>query len=132
HGCHQGILEPQPLGGVVQLDVHAQVVGVELELVTGLHTALLRDVHGERGDPAVHRQAPVLVLRGRGAEVHVRHAPMLYASLLTRQCFVAFLGMLPSGTARTKPVSSGYSGVSTRDANPPATARGGRRTAAPP
>ncbi len=35
HGPHLGVLEAQPLHGVGELDVDAQVVGVELELVAG-------------------------------------------------------------------------------------------------
>ena len=34
-----GVLEAQALDGVVELDVHAQVVGVELELVPGHQAA---------------------------------------------------------------------------------------------
>ncbi len=63
--AHLGVLEPQPLHRVVQLDVHAEVVGVELELVAGAQAALLVDVHGEGRDRAVDGEPPVLVaLRG--------------------------------------------------------------------
>ena len=44
HRAHLGVLEAQPLDGVVQLDVDAQVVGVELELVAGHQAAVLVDV----------------------------------------------------------------------------------------
>ncbi len=56
-----GMLEAQALDGVVELDVHAQVVGVELELVAGHEAAVLLDVHGERGHRAVEGELPVPV-----------------------------------------------------------------------
>ena len=65
-----GVLEPQPLHRVVQLDVHAEVVGVELELVARDQAALLVHVHGHGGDRAVTGQPPVPVLPGMRAEVH--------------------------------------------------------------
>jgi hypothetical protein len=62
-GLHFRVLEPQPLHGVVQLDVNAQVVRVELQLVAGHQAALLIDVHRQRGYLAVGREPPVPVLR---------------------------------------------------------------------
>jgi hypothetical protein len=44
HGAHLGMLEAHALQGVVQLHVHAEVVGVELELVAGLDAAVFVDV----------------------------------------------------------------------------------------
>ena len=40
-----GMLEAQPLDGVGELDVDAEVVGIELELVAFEQRALLVDVH---------------------------------------------------------------------------------------
>jgi hypothetical protein len=60
---HFGMLEAHALQGVVQLHVHAEVVGVELELVAGLDAAVFVDVERQRGDGAVAGKAPVLVLR---------------------------------------------------------------------
>jgi len=45
------MLETQPLRRVVQLDVHAEVVGVHLELVARDQPAVLGDVQPEVGDP---------------------------------------------------------------------------------
>ena len=63
------MLEAQPLDGVVQLDVHAEVVGVELQLVAGPEAAVLPHVHGQRGDAAVEAEPPVLVSPRLGPEV---------------------------------------------------------------
>ena len=50
---HLGMLEPQPLDGVGELDVDAEVVGVELQLVVRRQAGVLAHVHRERGDGAV-------------------------------------------------------------------------------
>ena len=52
HGAHFGMLEADALQRVVQLDVDAEVVGIELELVAGPDAAVLVDVHRERRDRA--------------------------------------------------------------------------------
>ena len=71
-----GMLEAQPLDRVVELDVDAEVVRVQLELVARTKTAVLLDVHRERRDTqarlwrdAVDRELPVLVARRLGSEV---------------------------------------------------------------
>ena len=69
HRGHFRVLEPQPLHRVGQLDVDAEVVGVELELVAGREAARLVDVEREGGDPVVDAQAPVTVAIGCGAHV---------------------------------------------------------------
>ena len=60
-GAHFGVLEADALQRVVQLDVDAEIVGVELELVAGTNTAVLGDVHRERRERAVERELPVAV-----------------------------------------------------------------------
>ena len=45
HDLHLRVLEAQPLDRVGELDVDAEVVGVELELVALEQAALLVDVH---------------------------------------------------------------------------------------
>jgi hypothetical protein len=47
------VLEADAVDGVVQLDVHAQVVAVELELVAGAQAAVLVEVGRQRGDGAL-------------------------------------------------------------------------------
>src|SRR5476649_1395462 len=63
------MLEAQALDHVGQLDVDAQVVGIELQLVAGPEAAILVHVHGEVGDTAFERELPVLVAAGLGPEV---------------------------------------------------------------
>ena len=70
HGAHLRMLEAEALDGVVQLDVHTEVVGVQLELVAGDEAAGFLDVHGQRRDPPVHGQLPVPVPGRLGTEVH--------------------------------------------------------------
>jgi hypothetical protein len=66
------MLEAQPLDGVVQLDVHAQVVGVELELVARDEAAVLLDVHVKRGHRTVEGELPVPVAARLRPEVDYR------------------------------------------------------------
>ena len=68
------MLEPQPLHRVGKLDVDAEVVGVELELVAGREAAGLVDIELQGGDPVVDAQAPVAVAIRRGAHVDDRAA----------------------------------------------------------
>jgi hypothetical protein len=70
---HLGVLEPEPLDRVGQLDVDRQVVGVELELVVVPQTALGIDRHGQGGYRAVDGQPPVPVALRRGLELHGRN-----------------------------------------------------------
>jgi hypothetical protein len=60
--------EAQPLGDVVQLDVHAQVVAVHLQLVARDDPAVLGDVEPDVGDLALHVERPVPVGGGVGVE----------------------------------------------------------------
>ena len=63
HDLHLGMLEAQPLQRVGELDIDAEVVGIELQLVAFEQAAVLVDVHGQGGDVAVDRQFPVPVAR---------------------------------------------------------------------
>ena len=47
------MLEAQALHGVGQLDVDAEIVGIELQLVAGTQPRILVHVHGEVGDAAL-------------------------------------------------------------------------------
>ena len=69
-----GMLEAQPLDRVSELDIDAEVVGVELQLIALEQPALLVHVHGERGDLAVDRELPVPVARRIGLEIDPRLA----------------------------------------------------------
>jgi hypothetical protein len=58
---HLGVLEAQPLDRVVQLDVDAEVVGVELELVPGDEAAVLGGAELDGRDRPVELQRQVTV-----------------------------------------------------------------------
>ena len=72
HRADLRVLEAQPLHRVVELDVDAEVVGVELQLVARAQAAVFLDVHRERGHGAVEGDLPVPVARGLGPEVDER------------------------------------------------------------
>ena len=74
HDLRLRMLEAQPLDRVGKLDVDAEVVGVELEVVALVEPALLVDVHGQRRDVAVDGELPMAVLRGIGLEIDPRLA----------------------------------------------------------
>ena len=62
---HFGMLEAQALQGVGELDVDAEIVRIQLELVVVRPQAgVFAHVHRERRDVAVDGQLPVLVLVG--------------------------------------------------------------------
>jgi hypothetical protein len=58
------MLEADAVDRVVQLDVDAQVVRIELELVARLDAAVLVDVQLQARDVALDRQLPVAVRDG--------------------------------------------------------------------
>ena len=59
------MLEAQPLHRVVELDIDAEIVGIELELVVAQAAGLV-DVHDQIGDVAVGLDAPMAVARRIG------------------------------------------------------------------
>jgi hypothetical protein len=61
HGVDFGMLEAQPLNGVGELEVDAEVVRVQLELIVGREARILAHVHRERCDRPVEGKLPVLV-----------------------------------------------------------------------
>ena len=76
HRLHLGVLEAQPPDGIGKLDVHAQVVGVELEGVAGPQRFVLLHVPDQPGRLSVHLETPVAVVVRVGIEVDgvVAHA----------------------------------------------------------
>ena len=106
HAAHLGVLEADAVQGIVELDVHAEVVGVELQLVAGLDALVLVHVHGEGGDRAVDAHAPVGVALGVGVE-----ADACRVGCFGHGCLHGFswfsldrgnpLGLSPSGSSRT-------------------------------
>ncbi len=63
---HLGMLEAQALHRVGELDIDAEVVGIELELGARKKAARGVDVEGEGGDRAVGREPPMAIARGVG------------------------------------------------------------------
>src|SRR5262249_53523278 len=85
-----GVLEPQPLHDVVELDVDPEVVGVELQLVPVAQRAPLVHVHDERGDRPLHGESPVAVSVGIHPELDpVTHHSMFYTGATMCQGYVA-------------------------------------------
>ena len=58
------MLEAQPLHRVVQFDIDAEVVGIELQLVARREPAVFVDVHRESRDRPGEAQPP-MPIRGR-------------------------------------------------------------------
>ena len=63
------MLEADAVQRVVELDIDAEIVGIELELVAGLDPAILGDVERERRHVPVERQPPMPVAVGMGLEI---------------------------------------------------------------
>ncbi len=74
HHLHAGMFETQPLHRVGQLDIDAEIVGIQLELITLEQPAVLVDVHGQRRDVAIDLQLPVPVARRFGLKIDVASA----------------------------------------------------------
>jgi hypothetical protein len=74
------MLEADALDGIVQLDVDAEVVRVELQRVARRKPAVLGDVHRERRDGSVDRQLPVPIAIRPGAKVDPRWGAVMASS----------------------------------------------------
>ena len=67
------MLETKSPNRVGKLDVHGEVVGVQLQLVVVAQPAVGIDVHVEMGDTAIYSQPPMAIPRGMGLKVdHTR------------------------------------------------------------
>src|SRR5579872_2464018 len=69
------MLEAQPLHGIGELDVHTEIVGVQLELIAFEQPAILIDVHRQRRDLASDIKLPMPVARWIGLEINKLRAP---------------------------------------------------------
>jgi hypothetical protein len=85
HHLDLGMLEAQALHCVRKLDVDAEVVGIELQLVAFEEAAVLVDVHGEGRDFTLRGELPVPVPRRIGLK-SMRSAP--FASLRSSPAMV--------------------------------------------
>ena len=79
HDLDLGVLEAQPLHGVGELDVDAEIIGIQLELVALEQAAILVDIHGKRRHLAVDRQLPMTIAGGIGLEIDERLASREHA-----------------------------------------------------
>jgi hypothetical protein len=65
-----GVFEADPLQGIVQFDVDAKIIGIELQAIARTDARVFVDFHGERRHRTVDSQAPVPVARGMRIEAH--------------------------------------------------------------
>src|SRR3984957_1190238 len=65
------MLEAQPLHCVGKLDIDAEIVGIQLELIALEQAAILVDIHGQGGDVAVDAELPMPVARRIGLKIDV-------------------------------------------------------------
>jgi len=70
HDLDLGVLEAQARDRVVKLDVHAEVVAIELQAVAGAERRVLLHRHREAGRLAGERELPMPVPAGVALEVH--------------------------------------------------------------
>ncbi len=71
HRAHFWVLKTDALQSVVQFDVHAEVIAVELEFVTRADASVFVDVDRQGGDLAIKGQVDVLVLGRVGLVVNL-------------------------------------------------------------
>ena len=72
HRAHFRMLKPNTVDRIMQLDVDPKVVAVELQFVARLQTGVFVDIHRQRGNCAVERERPVVVLRRLSAVIDIR------------------------------------------------------------
>ena len=71
------MLEAEPIHGVVELDIDAQVVGIKLQLVAWREAAAFVHVHRERRDRPGEAQAPMPIRGPLGSKVdHLKILPL--------------------------------------------------------
>lgn len=74
NATHTWVLEGDALDRIIQLDVDAEVIRVQLELVVLEQATRAIDVHGKACDVAVYRQVPVAIVTGRGLKSQGRQS----------------------------------------------------------
>ena len=72
HDPHLGMLEADSVERVIKLDIHPEIVRVELEAVTRGRSGFLRDIQGQCGDRAGAGEAPVTISFGLDVEADHR------------------------------------------------------------
>ena len=66
------MLKADAVDGIVQLNVHAQVIAVELEFVAGAQACVFIEVSSQCGHWALEAQFPMFVLAGVGLVINAR------------------------------------------------------------
>src|SRR5690606_31048137 len=99
--AHLRMLEADAIERVVQLDVDAEVVAVELQLVSGLDAAVLGHVQMQPRDLSLDLQAPVTVLAGLRAIVDSRQGVVTH-------------GVSPGSSVARRWVENGWEGADGR------------------
>ena len=66
HGTHFGVLKADAIDRIIELNVYAQVVTVQLELVAGTQTCVFINVNSECRHGTIERQFPMFVGRWVG------------------------------------------------------------------
>ena len=95
------MLEAQPLHRVVELDIDAEVVGVELQFVAVEQSAGLIDIHDQIRDVAIALDAPMAVARRLGLEIDGLHdrtgAGLQTSDGLLPLCIILHVNTTPAG-----------------------------------
>ena len=73
HDADLGMLETDAVDGVIEFDVDAEIIAVELELVAGTQAPVLVEIGDERRHRPVELELPVPVERRRGLIVDPVH-----------------------------------------------------------
>jgi hypothetical protein len=59
------MLKSNPLQGIVEFDIHAEIVRIQFELIAWTYSSVLLNIHCESGNAAVRGKLPMLVAGGR-------------------------------------------------------------------
>jgi hypothetical protein len=90
---HLRILEAQPLHGIRQFDIDAEIIGIEFELVALEQAAILVDIHGQGRGISLDRELPVPVARRIGLEIDVFRSPGEHAIFTGHEPPLRFLSV---------------------------------------
>src|SRR5579862_1455601 len=66
---HFRMFESNPLKRIMQLDVYAEIVRVQFELVTRTYPSVLLNTHHKSSDSTLDGQFPVAIVGGRSLEI---------------------------------------------------------------
>src|SRR5579875_1056963 len=69
------MLEAQPLHGIVKFDVHAEIVGIQLEFIAVEQPGVRIHIHDQRRYRPVAFDAPMPITARLGLEVDAGHGP---------------------------------------------------------